>query len=217
MSKTFNVEIKSRWSGAVLFTASLDAKYKNEPDGVKMGLAVRAAIEARADLAGANLARANLPGADLAGADLAEANLARANLAEANLARANLARAYLEEANLARANLAGAKNAELIQAQTVILPEGDLIGWKKAGGHLVKIRIPADARRSNAASRKCRAEYVEVLKVIGADVAVTERFGPRTEYRAGETVRADSWDENRWNECSNGIHFFITREEAEAW
>ena len=25
------------------------------------------------------------------------------------------------------------------------------------------------------------------------------------------------WDEDRWNECANGIHFFITREEAEAY
>jgi hypothetical protein len=25
----------------------------------------------------------------------------------------------------------------------------------------------------------------------------------------------DAFDENRWNECSHGIHFFITRKEAE--
>ena len=33
-------------------------------------------------------------------------------------------------------------------------------------------------------------------------------------YKAGEMVYADSFDDNRWDECSNGIHFFITREEA---
>ena len=33
-------------------------------------------------------------------------------------------------------------------------------------------------------------------------------------YRIGDTVSVDNFDENRWNECAPGIHFFITREEA---
>ena len=33
-------------------------------------------------------------------------------------------------------------------------------------------------------------------------------------YTVGEIVKADSWDENRWNECSHGIHFFIDRQSA---
>jgi len=36
-----------------------------------------------------------------------------------------------------------------------------------------------------------------------------------TKYKAGEIVRPDAWDDNRWDECSNGIHFFITKLEAE--
>ena len=27
-------------------------------------------------------------------------------------------------------------------------------------------------------------------------------------------VEVEGYDENRWNECSAGIHFFITRDEA---
>jgi len=30
-------------------------------------------------------------------------------------------------------------------------------------------------------------------------------------------VRCDKWDDDRWNECSGGIHFFLTRAEAEAY
>lgn len=137
-----------------------------------------------------------------------------AYLAGAYLAGANLAGAYL-----ARANLAGAKNLPpLAHAQTSILPEGDIIGWKKCGnGALVKLLIPAVAKRSNATGRKCRAEYAQVLEVVGENIGVTNNYGPCTEYRAGETVRSDGFDENRWEECSNGIHFFITKEEAEAW
>jgi hypothetical protein len=36
-------------------------------------------------------------------------------------------------------------------------------------------------------------------------------------YQVGATVYPDSWDEDRWNECSHGIHFFITRKEAEEY
>ena len=79
---------------------------------------------------------------------------------------------------------------------------------------IVKLRIPSRAKRSSATSRKCRAEYVKVLDIYGADAAYSDRDGA-TIYRKGETVRCDHWDEDRWNECSGGIHFFMTREEAE--
>jgi len=36
-------------------------------------------------------------------------------------------------------------------------------------------------------------------------------------YTVGEMVYPDSWDDNRWNECSHGIHFFINRQEAVGW
>lgn len=37
------------------------------------------------------------------------------------------------------------------------------------------------------------------------------------EYKVGEMVIPDSFDENRWNECAPGIHHFITRIEAEQY
>lgn len=120
-------------------------------------------------------------------------------------------------ANLARANLARAKDSERVIAATRILPEGSLIGWKKCmGGVLVKIRIPEDAKRSHAFGRKCRAEYVDVIEVIGADVGISVHDN-KTEYRAGQRVTPDKFDGNWANECSSGIHFFITRIEAEVY
>jgi hypothetical protein len=173
---------------------------------------------AGAYLAGASLARANLADANLTGAYLAGASLAGASLARANLADANLTGAYLAGASLAGAYLAGAKNAELVIARTRILPEGDIIGWKKCKANvIVKLRIPAEAKRSHAFGRKCRAEYADVLEVFGADEGVTNNHGPETVYRPGTRVLPDSFCENWQNECSNGIHFFITREEAEAY
>ena len=79
---------------------------------------------------------------------------------------------------------------------------------------IVKLRVPAETKRSHAFGRKCRAEYVDVLDVIGADVGISQHES-KTEYRPGQRVTPDLFDENWRYECSSGIHFFITREEAE--
>jgi hypothetical protein len=54
-----------------------------------------------------------------------------------------------------------------------------------------------------------------VLEVFGAEFGVTNNHGSRTEYRVGQRVTPDSFSENFQDECSNGIHFYITRLEAE--
>jgi hypothetical protein len=83
-------DITNRWTGSVIFSAEIECA-EDAPVSLKLGLAVKVAVKARANLAGAYLAGANLAGANLAGANLADANLADANLAGANLADANLA------------------------------------------------------------------------------------------------------------------------------
>ena len=171
-----------------------------------------------ADLRGANLYGADLYDADLRGADLYDADLRDADLRGADLYGADLRGADLRRADLRRANLYDAKNADLVIAQTRILPDGDLIGWKKCrDGVIVKLRIPAEAKRSHAFGRKCRAEFADVLEVIGAKEGVTGEHGPVTVYRTGERVMPDSFDDDWLNECSHGIHFFITLAEAKAY
>ena len=144
------------------------------------------------------------------------ADLSRANLSGANLSRANLSGADLSRANLYRANLYRVKNAELILAQTEICPqEGAFVGWKKLeNGSIAKLVIPHDAKRLNAcSSRKCRASKVVVCEIFG-EPGFDKHTG-KTFYEAGKEVVPDSFDEDRREECSNGIHFFITRIEAE--
>jgi hypothetical protein len=171
-----------------------------------------------ANLSCADLSNAYLRGADLSNANLSNAYLRGADLSNARLRDANLSCADLSNADLSNAYLTDARNTEIALAKTIITPDGDIIGWKKcAQGVIVKLLIPADAKRSNATGRKCRAEYAVVLDVIGAKYGYTHEHGPRTEYRVGQIVRPDRWDENRFNECSNGIHFFLTRIEAEMY
>ena len=204
------ITIKNRYTGVILYS------FEATDEQQSSGLAIRAALES-AVASGANLSGAYLSDADLRGAYLRDADLRGANLSGANLSGANLSGANLSGANLSDAYLSGAKDAELAIAMTRILPAGDLIGWKKcAGGVIVKLRIPEDAKRSHAFGRKCRAEFADVLEVIGGEVGVS-RHDSKTEYRTGQRVTPDRFSEEWTDECAPGIHFFITREEAQAY
>ena len=174
-----------------------------------------------ADLGGADLSDANLGGADLSGANLGGANLRSADLSGANLRSADLRSANLSGANPIGANLSGAEHNERTALFALACPEeGDFIAWKKVDKVIIKLRIPAEAKRSSATSRKCRCEYAEVLELQNLDGTpynddkIVNYNHVETIYKVGEIVHPDSWDDNRWNECSHGIHFFITRDEA---
>lgn len=195
--------------------------------GIIEGESIEAILEkyGRDCLHGANLRYACLRdaalcGADLRGADLCSADLSRANLHGADLSRANLRGADLRDAN----------HVKLSIAKTSILPdEGDIIGWKKAYADratpvIVKLLIPADAQRSNATGRKCRASKARVLDLqdkqgnsLPPDTTAYSSHDTDFTYRKGETVHVEDFDTNRWNECATGIHFFITRAEAVAY
>jgi uncharacterized protein YjbI with pentapeptide repeats len=176
-------------------------------------------------LQSAYLQGADLQGADLRGADLRGADLRGADLQCAYLRGADLQGAYLQGAYLRGAYLQGAENIEYAAAVTSILPEGSLIGYKKAstrgGDVLVTIEIPTKAKRSNATGRKCRAEYAILKAITGIGweydgSPVFSKYDNHFVYPAiGEKIVPDKWDDDRWNECSNGVHFFITRYEAE--
>ena len=172
----------------------------------------------RADLRGANLCGADLRGADLRGADLREANLCKANLYGADLREANLGRADLREADLCGADLRGAKNVPFIP---YACPDfGMFIGFKKADGYIVVLEIPEDAKRLSATGRKCRCDKAKVLEIQNIDgtkanvTKVKSSFDCDFVYEVGKTVSVDNFCEDRWEECSAGIHFFINRQEA---
>ena len=176
-----------------------------------------------ADLTGADLTGADLTGADISWADLADANLKDANLKDANLKGAILKGAILEGANLERvildmAYLVGAQNIPYIPLSCP--SEGAFVAWKNVEGkYLVKLQVPEDARRSSATTRKCRCDKAMVLDITSLDGnehydEVTNNNYSETIYKVGEMVYPDSFDENRWNECSNGIHFFVNKEDA---
>ena len=185
-----------------------------------------------ADLRGADLSSANLSGACLLNADLHNADLSSANLLNADLRVADLHDANLRGACLLNANLRGADlhNADLRSAENVpyipmVCPEeGDFIGWKKAEGNkdkvIVKLRIPSDAKRSSATTRKCRCSKAEVIAIYNLDgteegeTTCHSDYDNSFIYEVGKTVEVTNFSEDRWSECAKGIHFFINRQEA---
>lgn len=127
----------------------------------------------------------------------------------------------MRDANLLEASLSGAKNVPYIP---MICPEeGSFIGYKRASDKIVKLLIPEDAKRSSATTRKCRCDRAIVLTIYELDGSVskvTEVSSDRDSdfiYKINKEVVVDDFDNNRWNECSTGIHFFMQRHEAKKY
>jgi hypothetical protein len=101
--------------------------------------------------------------------------------------------------------------------------DGAFIGWKKVWSkfrYIVKLEIPEDAKRSSATTRKCRCDKAKVLDIINFDTkehveqVVNDAYDQETLYKVGEMVYPNKFDDNRWDECSYGIHFFINKQDA---
>ena len=43
---------------------------------------------------------------------------------------------------------------------------------------------------------------------------VSSNYDPEFIYKVGRVVAVEDFDDNRWNECSSGIHFFVNKENA---
>ena len=152
----------------------------------------------RANLRGAYCARANFRGADFEGSDCRGVEFEGANVCDADFTNANL------------------EGQEAFVGSLSILPAGGIIGWKKCCGNvIVQLFIPAHVARTNATGRECRAERAMVLEVHGAPEGPSF-YDPSFIYRRGETVVCHAWNDNPWKMCAGGIHFYITRAEAEA-
>ena len=104
--------------------------------------------------------------------------------------------------------------SSLIHSELTICPEGILIVYKKCREGIVTLEIPKAAKRSNGTTRKCRAEFAVVLETPGHKPAHSFQLEDFV-YQENTTVYPDFFDADRWNECSGGIHFYLTREEAE--
>ena len=220
--------------GASLNYASLDgASLRNASlDGASLdGASLDDASLDDASLNYASLDDASLVGASLVGASLVGASLNYASLDGASLRNASLNYASLDGASLVGASLDGAKN---FYVPLACPSHGAFTAWKKAcycpdkiatpektKQVIVELLIPSDAKRSSATTRKCRCDKAQVVSITDLngnsyDTAFS-LHDCRFIYKVGETVSVPDYDDNRWNECSTGIHFFIDRQGAVEW
>lgn len=96
---------------------------------------------------------------------------------------------------------------------------GDLSCYYSYIPVIVELKITEDSKRSSATSKKCRASKCEVLSItdIGNKIKYNRAESSYDQsfiYEVGKIVEVDNFDENRWNECSTGIHHFLNREDA---
>ena len=123
-----------------------------------------------------------------------------------------------ERANLSYADLSYAENVPFVPYSCPDV--GSFIGYKKANGYIVELEILSDARRCSATTRKCRCDKAKVLSIQNINgtkaniKSIASNYDENFIYTVGEIVEEPNFDEDRWNECSKGIHFFINRQEA---
>lgn len=157
-------------------------------------------------------------------ADFKGANLKCAAMRYNDLSGADIRGADLMCAVLEHAKLDGIVHDESTKFFDLHCPaEGAFLGYKKCfNDRLVQLLIPEDAKRSSATMNSCRCSKAKVLTIKSFDYQeeyeeawslVDENFV----YRKGQWVEVPDFDEDRWNDSTTGIHFWMTREEAKAY
>jgi len=179
----------------------------------------------KADLRYANLNFSSLKNADLRHADLTAADLESAYLRGVHLDGADLEGAEFNYSNLTHAYLDGAKGNLIEYRKGKILTE-DIIGYKVCGRDfynieqqplsakrvLVTLKIPRGAIVFSINGNKCRTNRAKVIAIEGADRAYsTYKY---MSYYVGDEFNIYNFNCQYNMECGEGIHFFMTREEA---
>lgn len=161
------------------------------------------------DFSFANLQNVNFEGADLRGCSLYGADIRGANLFFAMLEKADLREIIHDETT---------------QFFALHCPEtGPFLGYKKCfGNRIVQLLIPANARRTSATNTCCRCDFAKVLTI--KDMETNEDYDEAVSYvdqdfiyRRGQLIYAKNFNPDRWADSTGGIHFWLTRKEAEGY
>ena len=214
--KKVKIQIKSIF-GDVLF------EYEKENNTLKDTLekGIKSGANLRwANLSGANLRWANLSGANLSGANLSRANLSRANLSEADLSGANLSRANLSEADLSGANLSGANLSVKEKIRKGKIMEKKATVYKKCRNKIVELELQKGSIVFSINNNKCRTNKAKVISIDGESdkgITIASDYDSSFIYEVGKMVEIEDFDLMYNVECSTGIHFFWTKEEAKKY
>ena len=133
-------------------------------------------------------------------ADLTDADLTSANLIDTELEYANLTDAIIDEKEQCR--------------KGIVLTE-PMIGYKKAyGGKIITLEIPIGAKVFSINGNKRRTNKAKVIDMQGETELCSIRDAS-FKYHVGDEIEIKDFDDRYNVECGAGVHFFLTREEAE--
>ena len=84
---------------------------------------------------------------------------------------------------------------------------------------MIELLILDNSKRSSATTLKCRCDKAKVLEIINIETgeninSVSSDYDKNFIYTVGEIVKVDNFDNDRWNECTTGIHFFVNKANA---
>ena len=150
-------------------------------------------------------------------ADLSSVNLTDANLTGANLYHANLTDADLTDADLTCVDLTDTILDEKEQCRKGIVLTEPMIGYKKSDeDKIITLEIPVGAKVFSINNSKRRTNKVKVIDMQG-ETELSSKYDKRFKYHVGDEIEIKDFGENYNVECGAGIHFFLTREEAEKY
>lgn len=168
-----------------------------------------------------NLCCANLEYAVLEDTVLSNVDLTNTRLFNANLSGATLFDCNLGKTNLETVNLHNTRLDEKEKIRKGIILKESMIGYKKCLDRrclniiIVTLEIPKGAIVFSINNNKCRTNKAKVIEISNGETVAKSRYDENFIYEVGKEIEIEDFDLMYNVECSTGIHFFRTREEAE--
>ncbi len=194
-----------------------------------------------ADLICTNFTGASCHGVTFGDAYINNVNFSKAFMKDAIFSGATIISTNFWRANINNAHFVGTKIGDNVNLHTIYNPinvkelpniplvcpeKGSFIGYKigicdTLDFHycLIELEILKTSKRSSGKSRICRCDKAKVLDII--DIKTNKHIGKCVsyfyrdfEYKVGKISRAVGFDKNRWRDAADGIHFFMSKQEA---
>ena len=218
---TLEVAVKSN---ADLYNA--DLRYADLSNAVLSNAVLSNADLSNADLSNAVLSNADLSNADLRYADLRYAKLSNADLYNTVLYNAELSNADLRYAKLSNVDLSNANlyNADLEEKEKlrkgIIIDKPVRVFKKCIKNTIVELELLKGSIVFSINNKKCRTNKAKVIAINGnknKGLKCCSSYNDKFIYEVGKIVEVKDFDLMYNVECSSGIHFFWTKEEAERY
>lgn len=224
----------SNLSGCLLIDADLSLANLDSSNLCKADLSKANLVNS--NLSGCCLENAKLDFAYLDYADLKYANLTYATIKHSSLYYANLSNATIEYTLFTNSDIDGvlfdnAKGNNIEYRKGIILTES-IIGYKKCRSFehhdvIVTLEIPKDAIVFSINGDKCRTnkakvisinliedEDIEVNRAHSSSIIKYYGYDYYLSYYIGDEINIKNFNYQYNVECAEGIHFFMTKEEA---